>query len=124
MGDISLPQTLNIKEDLKNIFENMFNVDMYLYGDYETWHKVKHKYTYQHVKTSIHSGPMICFIAKDFIKQKYFKLLWKANLAPYKIINGCIFPLTNVIHETQLLEVHLNEFIQTLCSTLSSCLKI
>ncbi len=124
MGGISLPHTLNIKEDSKKILENMFSVDMYLYRDYETWHKVKHKDTYQHVKTSIHSGPMICFIATDFIKQKYFKLLWKANLAPYKIINGSIFPLTNVIHDTQLLEVCLNEFIQTLCSTLSSCLKV
>lgn len=72
MGGISLPQTLNIKEDFKKIFENMFNVDMYLYKDYETWHKVKHKNTYQHVKTSINSGPMICFIAKKIIKQKYF----------------------------------------------------
>jgi hypothetical protein len=124
VGGISLPQTLNIKENSKKILENMFNVDMYLYRSYETWHKVKHKDTYQHVKTSIHSGPMICFITKDFIKQKYFKLLWKANLAPCKIINGHIFPLTNVIHETQLLEVRLNEFIQTLCSTLSSCLQI
>jgi hypothetical protein len=102
----------------------MFSVDMYLYRDYETWHKVKHKDTYQHLKTSIHSGPMICFTVTNFIKQKYFKLLWKANLAPYKIINGRIFPLTNVIHETQLLEVCLNEFIQTLCSTLSSCFKV
>ncbi len=102
MGGISLPHTLNIKADSEKILENMFSVDMYLHKDYETWHKVKHKDTYQHVKTSIHSGPMICFIATDFIKQKYFKLLWKGNLAPYKIINGRIFPLTNVIHETQL----------------------
>jgi hypothetical protein len=67
---------------------------------------------------------MISFIARDFTKQKYFKLLWKANLAPCEIINGHIFLLTNVIHEAQLLEVCLNEFIQTLCSTLLSYLKI